>query len=227
MTRRSLLAGTALVLCAAPALPGQSRTTLSVIPIGGVTIPSGTFVEATDFKLTPRYGVFVGAVAELSMNKSLSLFGQATRTLGGTQKLEAEFPSCASCDKLSSDMATTQVAGGIILRPLGRTPSGAPKSIYIEAGGGFSLYSVSRGFQDPNDPQELDFNGSSPFVMGGIGLSFPAGPRFSVQFAGRVQYHLSEYSSDGLDQINTIFGTTTAGDKPLMLQFSVGLRIGR
>jgi hypothetical protein len=224
-----MLASAVLTLVAAPSLRAQARTTISVIPVGGATLPLADFVDDPDFRLTPQFGVFVGALAELSMNKNLSLFGEATRTLGATQKLDAEFPSCTSCDQLTTDMATTQVSGGIIFRPLGRLPSGAPRSVYLEAGAGISLFSVSRGFQDPSDPQELDFNGNSPFVTGGIGLSFPAGPRFSVQVHGRVQYHLGEYSSEGLDDLEspTFFDRQMEAKKPMVVQLGIGLRIGR
>ena len=229
MTRRWLLAGVALTLCATTALRAQARTTLSLIPVGGIQLPMGDFVKDPDFKLTPRFGVFVGALAELTMNKNISFFGEASRTLGATQKLEASFPSSGG-DKLTTDMATTQLAAGLIFRPLGRLPSGAPKSVYFEAGGGFTMYSVSAGFQDPSAQNDLNFSGNSPFVMGGLGISCPAGPRASVQISGRVRYQVSAYDSDAiaiLEDPGTGFGHSLAVEKPLWFQLGIGLRIGR
>jgi hypothetical protein len=65
-------------------------------------------------------------------------------------------------------------------------------------------------------------------VMGGLGLSFPAGPRASVQLFGRVNYQLSKYQSDGLDAWNlTSPATTSVGKSSMVFQFGAGLRIGR
>lgn len=206
------------LLCAAP-LAAQSN--LSVIPTAGYVMPGGKWVDDPNVTLEPRGGVFLGVSTELSLNKNLSVAGYVSRTLGATQKVELTVPSIPLA--VESDIATTQLAAMLILRPLGRLPSGAPKTLYIEAGGGLNSYAVSRGLTDPDDPNALEsFSYSTPAVMGGIGFAFPVGRRVTLQLFGRVNYQLSEYSSDFFD---TITGIT--GEKTLLFNFGAGLRVGR
>jgi len=228
MKRRWLLAAAALAVVPASRLAAQSQTSLSVIPMVGYTLPSYKWVEDPVIAFKPGGGIFVGLTAEYSLNKSLSLTGQALRTFGLTQTLEVSGSGLGGVT-LESDMTTTQLVGGIVLRPLGRLPSGAPKTLYIEAGAGLNLSTVSEGFTASADSFP-SFSASSPFVMGGIGLSFPAGPRFSVQVFGRAQYLLSKYSSDFLDYLNApppLTATPLEGKAGLVLQFGLGLRVGR
>lgn len=220
-----------LLVMGAAASPLAAQSSLSVIPVAGYLLPSGNWTDDDTISLKPGGGIFVGLVAEYGLNKNLSFMFQGTRTLGLTQTLTFEsnvfFGSGTS---LETDMTTTQLAAGIILRPLGRLPSGAPKTVYLELGGGMMLYDVSTGFANPSgaSSQELDFNSSTPMFMGGVGLSFPAGPRASVQVFGRVNYQVSKYESQGLDDWNALAPPTTSeGKSSLVFQFGAGLRIGR
>jgi hypothetical protein len=230
MIRRSPLVAAAMVsVLGASVASAQARTTFSVVPIAGAVVPAGKWVDSSFFTMEPGVGVFVGATGELSFSKNLSLTFEASRTLGALQELEARIDTTGAGDflVLQTDMATTTVTGSLVFRPLGRTPSGAPKTLYLEVGAGLSMYNVSLGFQDPDDPDVLDFGGSTGLVRVGGGLSFPAGPRATVQIFGRAHYQFSEYSSEGLDEISQAFGVTIEGEKALAFQLGVGLRIGR
>jgi len=218
MNRRWPLVAAVVMLAAAPALPAQSRTTISIIPTGGVFVPAGDWVDTLGITLTAGPGVYLGAIAEVSFNKSFSITGQVTRTLGAMQTVEAVVDTGGGNLTFTADMATTQFAASVVFRPLGRLPSGAPNKIYLEAGGGLISYAVSRGLQDPSDPN-ANWASSSAMAMGGAGLSFPAGPRFSIQLFGRANYLFSKYKSDAIDPLE--------GKSGLLLQFGVGLRVGR
>jgi hypothetical protein len=226
MNRRWLLAAAVLAVVPASRLAAQARRSLSVIPTVGYTLPTYKWVEDPAVEFKPGGGLFVGLTAEYSLNKSFSLAAHGLRTFGLTQTFTVSFPGQG---EFESDMTTTQLAGGIVFRPLGRLPSGAPKSVYMEAGAGLTLFSVATGFTAAADSFP-GFKASSPFVMGGMGLSFPAGPRFSIQVFGRAQYLLSNYSSDFLDYLNApppLTPTPLEGKKGLMMQFGLGLRVGR
>jgi hypothetical protein len=174
--------------------------------------------------------VFLGVSAELSLSKALSLAAYVGRTLGATQKVEAIIDTGGGNVTFRSDMATTQLAAMLVLRPLGRLPSGAPRTLYLELGGGLNSYAVSRGLQDPSDPSSLPSLGySTPMVMGGLGFAFPVGRRVTLQLFGRAHYQLSAYSSDFLDFLNDPLqgGLNLQGKKTLAYVFGAGLRVGR
>jgi hypothetical protein len=217
----------ALALAAGHA-QAQVGATVSVQPLVGYLRATNEWTNSGDITLEPGAGIFVGVKAEVSVGKLLGLSAEITRTLGLTQTMTFSasnfFPG-----QLETDMTTTQVAGTVLLRPLGRLPSGAPRSVYFEVGAGFTLYDVGEGFQPPGGgTSRFDFGASSPMVMAGVGLSIPAGPRFNLQVYGRAQYHLSAYESDGLDNWNSLPPpTSVTGEKLLLLQFGVGLRVGR
>jgi hypothetical protein len=222
MKRRWVMAA-ALVVAPAAQLAAQSQSSLSVSPMVGYTFPTYKWVDEQGVEFTPGGGVFVGLIAEYSLNKNLSLAFQGLRTFGLTQTFEVAAQGFGS---LETDMTTTQLAGGIVFRPLGRLPSGAPRTVYLEAAGGITLFSVSTGFTASADSFP-SFAANSPFVMGGLGLSFPAGPRFSIQVFGRAHYLLSKYSSDFLDEVNQGASDPLDGKSGLMAQFGLGLRVGR
>jgi hypothetical protein len=217
-------------VAAAPPLAAQSRTSISLVPIGGYVLPTGNWTDDDTITLEPSGGIFVGLVAELAVNNTFSLAAQATRTLGLTQKLTWSSPQFfGQGTELETDLTSTQLIGNLVFRPMGRLPNGAPRTMYIEVGGGLMMYNVSKGFVDPSGQNlELDFDSSSPIVMAGLGFSFPAGPRASVHLFGRANYHVSKYESDGLDEWNSLSPPTTSeGKSTLVLQFGAGLRIGR
>lgn len=195
------------------------------------------------FGLKANGGLSVGLVVEYAINKQLSLAGQVGRTLGGLQKGQMQFfvnPTYAPRDSntYETDMTTTNLGAMLVFRPLGRTPSGAPNKVYIELGGGLNLYSFSAGFRNPGPTDEfLNFDYNTPYVMAGAGVSLPVGRRVSLQIFGRVYNQMQEYNAPTLTStngaLNQIFGggtstgTVPKGEKPLLLQFGMGLRVGR
>jgi hypothetical protein len=232
MTRRSAVFVSACsVLCASAAF-AQARTTFSVVPLAGAVVPAGKWVDSSFLQMEPGVGIFVGATGEVSFSKSFSVALEASRTLGALQELEARIDTSGFGDflTLNTDMSTTTITGSVVFRPLGRTPSGAPKTLYLEAGVGLTRYDVSLGLQSTEpqqDSDQFDFSSTTGIVMAGAGLSFPAGPRATVQVFGRFHYQMSEYSSDFLDDLSQIFGFPIEGEKSIAFQVGLGLRIGR
>lgn len=234
MRGKRILSVGVLALAVAPVLRAQVRGSLSVVPVAGYTVNSGNWLDidlggGSRATLKPKGGVFVGLVAEYNLNKSLSIAAHATRTLGATQKMR-EVDTGTFAATIETDLATTTIGGMIVFRPLGRLPSGAPNKVYIELGGSYNIYSVSTGFTDINDRAAVDsvgFGYHTPAVMGGAGLSFPVGPRASLQVFGRAYYQMREYSSNVLDLINQGNPNPLVGKKTILLQFGLGLRVGR
>jgi len=251
--KRVLLVG-ALAVAVAPALRAQVRGSLSVIPTAGYVLSAGGWIDETtldfgggdraNYALKPKGGVFVGLIAEYNLSKNLSLAAHASRTLGITQRLSEVWTATSGFftpdQTFEADMATTNIGGMLVFRPLGRLPSGAPKTVYFEAGGALNIYSVTSGFTDVNNQAAIDsvsYKYTTPAIMGGAGLSFPVGPRASLQLFGRAYYQLKAYESNALtnfnqsiDSINSQFGTNVAnldGKKSILLQFGLGLRVGR
>ena len=230
MNRNWLAVAAALATAASAArVEAQARSSISIIPIAGYMVPMGKWTDSDTIRLEPGGGIFVGVTAEYSMNKSVSITAQALRTLGLTQTMTMGAPTFFGTTKLETDMTSTQILGTIIFRPLGRLPNGAPKTVYFEVGGGFTLYDVGQGFQNPSGQNDvLDFNSSTAMIAGGAGLSFPIGPRASLQVFGRANYQLSEYSSEGLDTWNGYPPPSSVqGEKSLVMLLGAGLRIGR
>ena len=232
MNRNWLAVAAALATAASAArVEAQARSSISIIPIAGYMMPMGKWTDSDTIRLEPGGGIFVGVTAEYSVNKTFSVTAQAIRTLGLTQKMTFAAPEfgVGVPAALETDMTTTQLLGTLLFRPLGRLPNGAPKTVYFEVGGGFTLYDVSQGFTNPLGASDvLDFNSSTAVVTGGAGLSFPIGPRASLQVFGRANYGLSAYSSPGLDKWNGYPPPSNVqGEKPLVLLLGAGLRIGR
>jgi hypothetical protein len=222
----------AMMLVLAAPLEAQARTTISVMPIASYVLPSGDWTDNDSLRLAPGGGVAVGLSAEVSLGKTLSVTGEVSRTLGLTQHLDAEIPafedpSAGIPGVLRTDLTTTSLAGTVVFRPMGRLPNGLPRGVFIEAGGTLVLYNVGTGFQPTSGSEELDFNWSTVAITGGAGVAFPAGRRFAIQVFGRALVQLSEHGSQGLDDWNSIVGTSVVGEKSLLLQFGVGLRVGR
>ncbi len=195
------------------------------------------------FGLKANGGLSVGLVVEYAINKQVSLAGQVGRTLGGLQTGQTQFfinPTYAPRDSntFETDMATTNLGAMLVIRPLGRTPSGAPNKVYLEVGGGLTFYRFSSGFRNPGPNDDyLNFNYNTPYVMAGAGVSFPVGRRVSLQIFGRAYNQMQAYNAPTLvstnGALNQIFangtstGTVPKGEKPLLLQFGTGLRVGR
>jgi len=232
----------------------QAQNSLSIIPMASYVMPGGDWVKQVNvnglvingvptpgtftYGLKPGGGVSVGVIAEISLSKSLSLAGQAGRTLGGMQTLQENYFSSganATGNEYTVDMATTNLGAMLIFRPLGRTPSGAPKTLYVELGGGINIYNVSQGFTSAGatntDVFSYDYN--TPTLMGGLGFSFPVGRRVSLQLFGRGYYQLNAYDSGVLAPTGDVSQTSNTqvssanGEKTLLYQFGAGLRVGR
>ena len=227
MTRRhTLLAAAVLTSVATGGLHAQ--TSVAFTPIGGYIMPMDDFTKQNDtLNLMPQGGIYLGLTVEFNLSKALSLTASATRTLGGLQGIEATTP-LSGTTTFENDMATTELYATILFRPLGRLPSGAPNKLFVELGGGMTMYDISTGWTDPNDPNNrlADFNDQVPFVTAGAGLSFPVGPRSSLLLFARYQMAMTEYG--GLDNYNSAPPVTAIETQKVnLLQFGAGLRVGR
>ena len=249
MTSRWLfpaVAGLALVAGSA-----QAQGSVSIIPMASYVTSGGDWIKPTavnglagptpgtfTYGLKPGGGISVGVIAELSMSKSLSLAAQVGRTLGGMQTLEENYFSSGASgtgNVFTVDMATTNLGAMLVFRPLGRTPSGAPKTLYLELGGGVNIYNVSQGFTSAGatNTDVFSYDYSTPALMAGLGFSFPVGRRVSLQLFGRGYYQLSEYdagvlaSSGDVNQTSLTQISSAQGEKTMLFQFGAGLMVGR
>jgi hypothetical protein len=227
MQGRSTLIAAALVLGWAGHAAAQARRPIAIVPLVGYTLPGSKWTDNDTITLEPGGGIFVGLSAELALGKALSFQAEATRTLGLTQSLEFSAPAFFA-DVLETDITTTQLIVTAVFRPQGRLPSGQPRGVYVEAGGGYTLFEVSGGFSPPGESGEFDFGSSSLTVTGGVGVSIPAGRRFALQLFARGHYLLSEYESNALDDWNASDPPSNVqGETGVWLQFGAGLRVGR
>ena len=232
---------------------------ISVIPTVSYLSPTGNWINATranvccnaggglypsTFLMKANSGLSVGLIVELGLSKQFSLAAQVGRSLGGLQKTHADFfvsdagdPTCPPADcSGETDMTTTNLGAMLIIRPLGRTPTGAPRTLYLEVGGGINYYDVSRGFVTASGTTDDYFNFSyhTPTAMAGIGFSFPLGRRVSLQLFGRGYLQTQKYNAPALASSSGVLngftdtsGKPFQGQKPLLIQIGAGLRVGR
>lgn len=234
---------TAAILLAVLAMSAGSAGAQSqgwaITPFAGFIAPLGNMVEYADpagpefLQVEPTGGVMVGVVGELGLSKLLAVSGFLSSTVGLTQKATQHFRcTAASCGTaVVSDfqygMATTQLGATLVIRPMGRLPNGAPKVFYLEAGGGLNMVQFS-DVQDRSGGSEPapSWNGSWPMLILGGGLTFRIGPRSTAVVFARYNLGMSEYSSDGLDDWNSV-PPPDPGQKVNVLLVGVGLRTGR
>lgn len=226
----------ALVLGTAGRAAAQSQG-WAITPFAGMVVPLGNLVEYADpagpefLQLEPTGGIMVGVTGELSLNKQFAISGFVSSTVGLTQSATQHFRcTAASCGStITQDweygLATTQIGATFVIRPLGRLPNGAPKVFFLEAGAGLNMTQFS-DVQDRSGDPAPSWNGSTPMVILGGGLTFRIGPRSTAVVFARYNMAMSEYTSDGLTDWNSV-PPEDPGQKVNVLFVGVGLRTGR
>jgi hypothetical protein len=223
----------ASVLVVATAGNAAAQGSVALTPYIGYISPSGSLVEQNTpgsggccLELKSSGGMMVGGIIEFTLAKSLSIGGFAASTLGLTQKATFDYTTVGG-PTLELGMATTQFGGTLRLLPMGREPSGAPKGIFLEAGAAYELLAfsdvVDRSGGSTTSPS---WNSSGGIGVFGAGAVFHVGRRANLTVFGRYHMPFAEYSSDGLDDWNSVPPPDTPKKVPSFF-FGVGLRTGR
>jgi hypothetical protein len=200
------------------AVPLTAQGRIAVVPFAGYGLPGSLAEDAgNDIHFEPNGALLLGAALELGVNKNIGIAVGVNRTF--SQKLDLQAGGSSQGEE---DFTMTQLSGSIVIRPAGRLPSGAVSPLFIEVGGGVTLYTLgSAAF-----PAE-DFDATSPMAFVGAGYNIPMGPRATIQVFARAQM-ISSYSSTGLDAFNAAPPPTSVeGSNLLNFQFGAGLRVGR
>jgi hypothetical protein len=224
-----LLAG---VLVAATAGNVAAQRSVALTPYFGYVSPIGSMVEQSSpgtagccLEVSGSGGIMVGAIGEVSLAKSLSISGFAASTIGLTQKATFDYSSLNNTI-LELGMATTQLGGTLRVLPLGRSPNGAPKGFFVEAGAAYEILAISDVVDRSGGTAAPSWNSSGVVGVFGGGAVFRVGRRASLTIFGRYHHALSEYSSPGLTAWNSIPPPDVPKKVPSMF-FGVGLRTGR
>lgn len=193
---------------------------------GGVLVEQNTpGAGGCCLEVSAKGGIMVGAIGELSLAKQFAISAFAASTIGLTQKATFDFTSSGG-PSLELGMATTQFGGTFIVRPLGRSPNGAPKGFFIEAGAAYNLLAFSDVADRSGGQAAPSWNSSGPVGIAGGGLVFRVGPRASLSVFARYHHPFGEYESDGLTDWNNIPPPDTP-KKVGWLFIGAGLRTGR
>lgn len=126
-------------LCALAFLAPVSRVSAQAVQHQLAISPFVGYTSATGGADKGNNGPFIGAQLEFSPTKFLSLDVGVDYTFGSYE-------------------AVRRAYGGLLLRPFGRAPSGAPRPLYFEFGGGYKGSTL---------------NGNGGNVYAGIGLDLP------------------------------------------------------
>ncbi len=218
MNVRFLVAG--LAVAATTSLSAQSSR-IALIPTAGYAL-GYTLADDPDYSFDMKAAVGAGLAVEFTLNKNIGLAVMGLRTVG--QKVGV---SDASGEVGEADAAQTMFGAGLVLRPMGRLPSGAPSPLFIEAGGGLNMWSFGNFIISGSAYPADDFNASKPFGYVGAGAAFPIGPRAQLLVFGRANI-ITAYSSTGLDDFNAAPpASTVEGKTAPSFMFGLGLRVGR
>ena len=219
----------ALALAFGATTSAVAQQGVALTPYIGFWSPSGSLVEQNSASccllVKPKSGILVGANAELSMSKHFGINAFAASTVGLTQKANFDFSSSGGSN-LELGMATTQLGGTLVIRPMGRNPNGSPKVFYLEAGAAYTRLSFSDVTDRSSTSTSPSWNSSGGMAIFGGGLTFRVGPRATLVVFGRYNMALSEYSSAGLDNWNSVPPPDTP-KKVNSIFVGVGLRTGR
>jgi hypothetical protein len=228
----TVLAVAAMAAGSASGAAAQSQG-WALTPFVGYIQPLNNLVEYADASV-PQYlqvessgGVMVGVNGELGLSKQFALSGFVSSTVGLTQKGTWHYRLGAPNNfDYQYGMATTQFGATFVVRPLGRLPNGAPKVFYLEAGGGMNLLQVSDVVdRSGSTSNPLSWDASSPIVILGGGFTFRIGPRSTLVLFARYNMGMNEYTSDGLDDWNSV-PPPDPGQKVNLLLIGAGLRTG-
>jgi len=147
--------------------------------------------------------------------------------VGLSQKARYDFSGLSGHPIFDVGMATTQLGGTVILRPMGRNPNGSPKVFFVEAGGAYTRLSFSET-QDRSGgsaPSPTWSSGSMMALVGG-GFTFRVGPRATMVLFARYSIAMKEYTSAGLTDWNSA-PPPDIPKKVNLLMIGAGLRTGR
>jgi hypothetical protein len=215
MRSKAILAAAGVIACAATT--NLNAQGIAFMPYAGYSL-GGTLAEdeVNDITLKVKSALILGAQVELGLSKNIGLAVGVNRTL--SQILESDFQGSIGED----DISMTQITGALVLRPGGRRPNGGVTPLYLEVGGGITMYkfgSAAASF--------TDFDANMTTFFAGAGYNIPVGPRATIQLFGRAQM-ISAYESDGLDAFNAAPPPTQVeGSSLINFQFGAGFRFGR
>ncbi len=218
MKGKSLIAAAALIALGATGASAQSSLGLAIVPFAGYALP-GTLAEDDQGNMfTPNGAMLLGAQLELGLSKNIGIDVGVNKTFSQTFNIEGPIFGAGG----EEDISMLQITGSVVLRPGGRRPNGGVTPLFLEAGGGVTMYSFGSAAASFDD-----FDATTPMFFAGAGYNLPVGPRATIQLFARAQA-ITAYSSTGLDQFNAAPPQTNIEGK-LMLNFQagVGFRFGR
>lgn len=218
MRGKWVVAGAALLALGASRVEAQSKGGgIAIIPFGGYAIPGTLAEDDLGNNLSINGAMVLGAQIELGLSKNIGIDVGVNKTF--SQTVSVDGPAFTPSDE---DIAMTQITGSLVIRPGGRLPNGGVTPLFIELGGGVTMYSFGSAAASFDD-----FDATIPMFFVGAGYNIPVGPRATIQLFGRAE-GISSYSSDGLDALNAIPPVTSIEGKMMFnFQLGVGFRWGR
>lgn len=232
--RKPAIAAVAALLMAPAVASGQSAR-LALTPGAGLmlgyTLVDGQTDTGTEIEFDQGSMPFFTVGAEYTLGKRLSITAGALRTIGQPDIGELVLNEGGSQVGTAS-MAVTTLSAGVVLRPMGRLPTGAPTPFYVEGGAGMHWWSFGDViFRDtPDDPagtaiQSDLFDASGNFFYAGAGMTFVVGPRAQLSVYGRATF-TAQYESDFITNTRAQ-GWTIEGTTGPRFSAGVALRVGR
>lgn len=224
----------AVLVAAAPVHPQSAK--LALVPgagfMLGYTLVDGQTDTGTEIQFEQGGAPYFSVGAEYVLGKRISLTGSLVRTIGQPDIGEMTLFE-GGTQVATANMAVTQVSAGVVIRPMGRLPTGAPTPLFIEGGAGLNWWAYGDViFRDPPNTEpgtafKADlFNASANFFYAGAGATFVVGPRAQLSVFGRASF-IGAYESDFVTNVNTQSGWSLAGTTGPRFSVGVGLRVGR
>lgn len=221
MRGRIVLAGACALALGMTARAEAQSATIALVPGGGYAF-GYVLAEDADYSFDMLAAPFISVGVEFTVNKNISIIVGGLRTIG--QKMEFSFQGNVGGE---SDVSQTMLGGGLVLRPGGRTPTGAPTPLFIEAGGGMNLWSFGNFIAGSTTFPADDLNANKPYFYAGAGITLPIGPRAQLNIFGRANF-ITAYTSQALDDFNaTPPQSTVEGKFGPSFMAGIGLRVGR
>lgn len=221
-----LLAAGLFALAPASELAAQGAR-IAMVPVGGFAL-GYNLAEDSTYSFAIRGATFFGVGADITLAKVLGLSLSVLRTVGQPSIGKLELDSSGTA-LYRAPVAQTMLSGGLVLRPGGRTPAGAPTPLYIEIGGGLNAWTFGNLVRltgqgvFPGDR----YNASKPFGYAAAGVTLAVGPRAQVNLFARANY-ITAYASAGLDDFNALPPPLNVKGKTRpSFMAGVGLRVGR
>ncbi len=220
MRSRWVAVAAGLLVCGlAREAKAQKSGGLAIVLFGGYGLPGSNLVEdaGNDIQFKAKGALLLGGQLEIGLSKSMGIDVGVNRTLSQTLDL-VQGGTTGETD----DMSMTQFTGSLVIRPAGRRPNGAVTPLFVELGGGITMYK----FGSAANPAS-DFKSNRPMGFVGAGYNVAIGPRATLQIFGRAQ-GITAYTSSGLDTYNAAPPVTNVKGKLMLnFQFGAAIRIGR